>query len=171
MTALVGDRGIVEQAIALVAVACGSIQTRNGYQNSVRKVGRHLPGEDDLPSLEVPSAFVVRTPGARAPIQWQDGDLYWEELGLDIVGFVRIDGRKADDFELATRAEGIVSDFKKLAMADVHFGDVRTATGGYGIIHNSRIVDDANDGGIYDRVTAVCGIGLVLQLYFDGAKP
>lgn len=164
MSDLIDDPGVIEKALRLVTVAVGTIRTDNGYKNTVLYVGRELPGENDLESLAIPAAFVVRRPGSRSPIEWRDGDVYGEQLDVDLIGYIRTDGRKAADFGLAGRGEAMVSDFKKLAMADPHFGDRFT-------IHNSRIVDSGNDGGTYDGITAVCGIGLILQLYFDGVNP
>jgi len=164
-TSILANPGTVEKAIAAVANSYESLQVATGYRYTIKRVYRHLLPEDSLGGVETPAVFVIRPPGTTGTIEWYDERAYRETLRVDVLAFLKGDGRNPEAQGLATMAEALLSDLKKLAMADPQFG-----LGPAGEIKNSRIVADSNDAG-WDSSTAVVGIGLELTVYFDGINP
>lgn len=165
MPVLLANAGAVETAIQAVVNRCETIRIENGYKNDVARVYRHYVEEDALGELDTPAIFVVRPAGTTGTIQWQDERAYQETLRLDVVGLVKGDGSNPEDGMLASVAEGLLSDLKKLQMSDPQFG-----LGPAGVIKNSKIVSDGNDAG-WDSTSAVVGMGLEVLIWWDGTNP
>ena len=153
--------GAVELAIAAVAAAYGGLTKLNGYQHDVKLVTRVLQGLDSLSSEDLLAILVIRPPGASSPIEPMDADLYKQEVELSVVGMLRGDGRNVDVAELATVGESVVSDMKRVAMADPRFG---------GAAKDSVILDDSMDVD-WDSTDVVVTMGLNLIVQWDAANP
>jgi len=158
--------GTVEKAIAAIGRAYTGLRKENGYRHDVvPPARRHLIEEDSLGSSDCPAIFVIRPDGPSGAIEWQDERAYIEKLRIDVLGVLKSDGQNAEDQGLATFAESFLSDLKKLQMADPQFG-----LGPSGEIKNSKIVSDSNDAA-WESTSAVVGIGLEVEIWFDGTNP
>ncbi len=157
--------GTIERAIEAVAVAYKGLRRANGYKHTVVEVRRHLVDVDALDKIETPAVFVIRPEGTSGVIEWQDERGYKESIRIDVLGFIRGGGENPENERLASFAEGLLSDLKKLQMADPQFGTAAT-----GEIKNSKIVADSNDAG-WDSSGAVVGIGVEMIVLFDGTNP
>lgn len=154
--------GIVEQAIQAVVNAYEGVQVELGYRFDVVKVWRHLIDQESLDEIDSPCLWVVRPPGTTGVIEWYDERAYKETLRIDVLGYISGNGQDAEDQGLATRGEALLSDLKKLALADPSFGFPN-------VIKNSKIIADTNDAA-YDANGAVVGIAMELILFWDTAS-
>ena len=158
------NAGVVEVAINRVVDAFETIRVENGFRFDVVKVWRHLLDPESLDEIDTPCLFVVRPEGTTGTVEWYDERHYKEVLRLDVLGYLKSDGQDAEDMGLATQAEALLSDMKKLAMLDPKFGAPSSSSLDVGI-KNSKIVADSNDAA-FDSTGAVVGIALEVIVYW-----
>ena len=149
----------VEQALQAMVNEYEGVTLEAGFRNKVRRVGRHLPASETLTTDELPAIYGVRPVGQTGNLEWQDRQLYKDVLDITVFGFIRHDGRNAEDAKLATLAERFLGDLKKVQMNDPSFG-VPT------IIKNSKLLTHGNDAS-WDDTMAVVTLGMQLTLYYD----
>lgn len=152
----------VEQALAQMVLMHRKITQANGYNTNVALVSRHWRDpEGALQSTNLPAIFVMRALGRPNPIEWCDENFMRQRLSVQVLGYVGATGLSADDDDLATRAERLLSDLKQLQMDDPTYG-----LGPRGLIRNSHMTEDLNDAG-WDAGGALVGIAVELSLYYD----
>ena len=152
--------GVVEQGIAAVVNAYEGLQEELGFRFTVVKVWRHLIDPESLDDVDSPCIFVVRPPGSTGTVEWYDERAYKETLTLHVLGYISGNGEDPEDQGLATRGEALLSDIKKLQIADPSFGVPN-------VVKNSKIVADTNDAA-FDSPGAVVGIAMELIVFWDG---
>jgi len=159
--------GAVQDAIEAIRVAFEALRIENGYQFDVRYTSRHLVAMDTLSSEQTPAVFVVRPPGETSKIEEMEGRVYRQVLALMIFGFLRTEGEEnPDDAGLATSAEALVSDIKKLVMTEA----VKNPPFGDADLYQVLMVEDFNDAG-WDSNGALVGVGIEAWVYWNKARP
>jgi hypothetical protein len=150
----------IETGIADVVTAYKALKTKDGYAFDIKSVKRHYVDPDSLQSTEVPVLFVIRPLGATGEMEWIDDGAYRQKVRIQVIGYIRGKGRNPEKEAIATQAEKLLSDMKRLQMADVTFGST--------VIHESILKSDSNDAG-FDQEAAEVGLGIDLILYFDSS--
>ena len=153
--------GRIEQAMLDIAGRARTVRIENGYKTTIATVWRHFIGEDTINEAQVPAVFVVRAPGDN-PVE-QDGDGFLRQrLRVVLSGFIRpAPGLNAEDAGLASVAEDLLADLKRLAMADRRWGGTA--------ILDSMILTESSDAG-WDESTAVVTLTIEAVLAYTPAE-
>lgn len=153
--------GAVEDVLSRVADAYRALREENGYDFTVKTVLRHSINCDTLDSGDVPVVMVLRLPGEHE-VEWCDANLYRQKLKMFIAGYVRSDGRNPEEAGAATLGETLLSNIKRVQMADPQFGSI--------YCRNSKIVGDSNDAG-WDNSGAFVYISVEAMVYWGASSP
>jgi len=153
--------GRIEQAMRDIKARLGTIRIENGYATTIQSTWRHIIDEDDLNEANLPAAFVLRAPGDN-PVE-QDGDGFLRQrVRVVISAYARpASGLNPEAANLATTAEVILADLKRLALADRRWGGTA--------ILDSMILSDACDAG-WDEPTAVVALTIECVLAYSASE-
>jgi hypothetical protein len=90
---------------------------------------------------------------------WKDATLYREDVTIGVVGYLRAEADNPDAERLATKGEILLSDMKRVQLADPSFLVPK-------LIKNSILVDDGNDAA-WDADGVVVNLGITLITFWD----
>ncbi len=152
--------GAVEDVLAKIAQAFQGITVEGGYSFDVKQVYRHSLNVDSLDSSDLPVVMVLRVPDSE--VEWCDALLYRQILKVMVSSFVRPDGRNVEVAKAATLGEELLSNLKRVQMADPSFGST--------YCRSSRIVLDSSDAG-WDNEGAFVYIIVACHVYWGASTP
>jgi len=159
----VNPPGVVEQALQAILAVYAGMDPAGGYSFAFQYATRHVRQLRALAPSQVPAVMVARNPNLKAAIVYKGNESYEQTIAVEVLAFLRGSGENPDQAQLATLAEAMLSDLKRVQLLDEHFGVPA-------VIRASQIASDYNDVGWEDD-GALVSIGLDVVVTWNAPAP